>query len=77
MITKKGLSLGFPLEEVNEYKKTSRGVKGISLSGEDEVSFAAMVTPEQEIMTFDGKDYNVRKIKMRKRADKPQKAQIL
>lgn len=77
MITKKGLSLGFPLEEVNEYKKTSRGVKGISLGTDDEVSFAAMVTPEQETMTFDGRNYNVKKIKLRKRADKPQKAQIL
>ena len=27
LLTKKGLSLGFPLEEVSEFKKTSRGVK--------------------------------------------------
>lgn len=77
LITKKGLSLGFPLEEVNEYKKTSRGVKGITLAAEDEVSFAALVAPGQDVMTFDGKNYNVKKIKMRKRADKASKAQIL
>lgn len=77
LITKKGLSLGFRLEEVNEYKKTSRGVKGIALAKEDEVSFAALVSPDQETMTFDGNNYNVKKIKLRKRADKPQKAQIL
>ena len=77
LITQKGLSLGFALEEVNEYKKTSRGVKGITLGKDDGVSYAALVTPDTEIMTFDGKNYNVRKIKQRKRADKPQKTQIL
>ena len=77
LITKKGLSLGFALEEVNEYKKTSRGVKGITLTTDDEVSYAAFVAPDCETITFDGKAFNVKKIKQRKRADKPQKAQIL
>lgn len=77
LITKQGLSLGFALEEVNEYKKTSRGVKGITLGKGDEVAYAALVSPEQEQMSFDGKNYNIKKIKQRKRADKPQKAQIL
>ena len=36
MITKKGMSLGFPLAEVNEFKKTSRGLKGITLADGDE-----------------------------------------
>ncbi len=76
MITKNGASLGFPLNEVNEYKKTSRGVKGITLAAGDEVAHAALITPEQDIMTFDGHDYSVRKIKLRKRGDKPQKAKI-
>lgn len=76
LITKKGLSLGFALEEVNEYKKTSRGVKGITLAAGDEVAYAAFVAPELETMDFDGKTFNVKKIKQRKRADKPQKAQI-
>ncbi len=77
LITAKGLSLGFALAEVNEYKKTSRGVKGITLTGDDTVSHAAIVTTDTELMLFDGKSYNVKKIKQRKRADKPQKAQIL
>ncbi|MBO5483704.1 MAG: DNA topoisomerase 4 subunit A [Lachnospiraceae bacterium] len=77
LITRKGLSLGFPLLEVNEYKKTSRGVKGITLTKDDEVAFAGLAAPDKEVMTFDGKHYNVKKIKLRKRADKPQKAQIL
>ncbi len=76
LITKKGLSLGFALSEVNEYKKTSRGVKGITLSSDDEVAYAAFVTPDCETMDFDGKTFLVKKIKQRKRADKPQKAQI-
>jgi DNA gyrase subunit A len=77
MITKKGSSLGFALSEVNEFKKTSRGVKGIALTGDDEVSYSAITTPETESMMFDGKTYLVKKIKLRKRNDKPQKAQIL
>ncbi len=77
LITKKGLSLGFALEEVNEYKKTSRGVKGITLAAGDEVSYAAFAAPDCETMTFDGKTFNIKKIKQRKRADKPQKTQIL
>jgi DNA gyrase subunit A len=77
MITKKGASLGFSLEEVNEFKKTSRGVKGITLAADDEVSYSAVTTPDMESMIFDGKRYLVKKIKQRKRNDKPQKAQIL
>ena len=77
LITSKGLSLGYPLSQVNEFKKTSRGVKGITLPADDTVAYAAVVTPEDDLMTFDGRQYQVRKIKNRKRADKPQKAQIL
>ena len=43
MITKKGMSLGFPLAEVNEFKKTSRGLKGITLADGDEVMYGALV----------------------------------
>ena len=38
LLTKDGLSLGFPLSEVSELKKTSRGVKGITLEKEDTVA---------------------------------------
>ena len=77
MITKKGMSLGFPLSEVNEFKKTSRGLKGISLADNDEVLHGALVQPDTDIKVFDGKKYNVKKIKLRKRNDKPMKSQIL
>ena len=77
MITKKGMSLGFPLAEVNEFKKTSRGLKGIALADNDEVLYGALVQPDTDIKVFDGKKYNVKRIKLRKRNDKPMKSQIL
>ena len=77
MITKKGMSLGFPLAEVNEFKKTSRGLKGITLTDNDEVLHGALVQPDTDIKVFDGKKYNVKRIKLRKRNDKPMKSQIL
>ena len=77
IITKKGLSLSFPLSEVREYKKTSRGIKGITLTGDDTALFGGVITEQTEYMEFDGKKYHVRKIRCRKRADKGQKAQIL
>lgn len=77
MITKKGMSLGFPLAEVNEFKKTSRGLKGITLADGDEVMYGALVQPDTDIKVFDGKKYNVKKIRLRKRNDKPMKSQIL
>ena len=77
MITKKGMSLGFPLAEVNEFKKTSRGLKGITLADNDEVLHGALVQPDTDIKVFDGKKYNVKRIKLRKRNDKPMKSQIL
>jgi len=77
MITKKGMSLGFPLAEVNEFKKTSRGLKGIALADNDEVLYGALVQPDTDIKVVDGKKYNVKRIKLRKRNDKPMKSQIL
>lgn len=76
LITKKGLSLGFPLYEVSELKKTSRGVKGITLEEDDLVQYAAVVTPDCEELVFDQKKYDPKKIRNRKRAAKGQKAQI-
>ncbi|MCH5267629.1 MAG: DNA topoisomerase 4 subunit A [Lachnospiraceae bacterium] len=76
VITEQGLSLGFPLVEVNELKKTSRGVKGITLIGDDLVKFAGFVTPDTERIDFDGKAFNPKKIRTRRRAAKGQKSQI-
>lgn len=76
MITKYGLSLGFPLTEVSELKKTSRGVKGIALEKEDLVEYSSVVTPDCEEVTFEQTKYNPKKIRNRKRGAKGQKAQI-
>ena len=76
MITQKGLSLGFPLYEVSELKKASRGIKGITLEGDDTVQFAAVVAPDCNKITWEQKAYDPRKIRNRKRAAKGQKAQI-
>ena len=76
VITDQGLSLGFPLLEVGELKKTSRGVKGITLIGDDLVKHAGFVTPDMERIDFDGKAINPQKRRSRKRAAKGQKSQI-
>lgn len=76
LLTKKGLSLGFPLEEVSELKKTSRGVKGITLEKEDELVFAEVVPQEQETFEFEGKSLSAKKVRLRRRAAKGQKAQL-
>ena len=76
LITKNGLSLGFPLEEVGELKKTSRGVKGITLEQDDQVAYAGVVTPDREEILFEQKTYYPRKIRNRKRAAQGQKANI-
>ena len=76
LLTEKGLSLGFPLEEVSELKKTSRGVKGITLEKEDQVVYAAAVDPSTERFTFEGKELNAKKVRNRKRGAKGQNAQL-
>ena len=72
LLTKDGLSLGFPLSEVSELKKTSRGVKGITLEKEDTVAFATVVHPAAETFEYEGKTLNARK-----RAAKGQKANLM
>ena len=76
LLTKKGLSLGFPLEEVSELKRSSRGVKGISLEQEDELVYAVVVPQEQETFEFEGKTLSAKKVRNRKRAAKGQKAAL-
>ena len=62
LLTKDGLSLGFPLSEVSELKKTSRGVKGITLEKEDTVAFATVVHPAAETFEYEGKTLNARRV---------------
>ena len=76
ILTDNGLSLGFPLSEVSELKKTSRGVKAIKLDKDDMVCFGTAVSPSAETFVYNEKEYNARKVRNRKRADKGQKAKL-
>jgi DNA gyrase subunit A len=76
LLTKEGRSLGFPLSEVSEFKKTSRGVKGISLEGKDSLAFSTVVDNNEDTFDYDGKTLNARKVRNRKRAAKGQKANL-
>ncbi len=76
LLTDKGLSLGFPVGEVSEFKKTSRGVKAISLEKNDFVVFATAVHPADETFEYNGKLLNARRVRNRKRAAKGQRANL-
>lgn len=76
LLTEKGYSLGFPVGEVSEFKKTSRGVKAISLEKNDFLIFATAVHPAAETFEYDGRTYNARRVRNRKRAAKGQKANL-
>lgn len=76
LVTHKGLSLGFPLSEVNEMKKNSRGVKAMELRKDDYIEFADSFPPETEEFIWNDKICKTKKVKMRKRGVKGQKAQL-
>ena len=76
LITEQGLSLGFPVGEVSEFKKTSRGVKAITLEKGDSLAFATLVHPAAETFEYNGKTWNARRVRNRKRAAKGQKANL-
>ncbi len=76
ILTEKGLSLGFPLEEVPELKKASKGVKAITLEKKDQVLYGTVFDAATETFTFDGKEYHAKKIRNRSRGAKGQKATL-
>ena len=76
ILTEKGLSLGFPLSEVSELKKTSRGVKAITLEKNDTVCYATALSPTEETFEYNGKTFNAKKVRNRRRGDKGQKATL-
>jgi DNA gyrase subunit A len=76
ILTEKGLSLGFPLSEVSELKKTSRGVKAITLEKNDTISFAIALNQNEESFIYNDKTLSVKKVRNRKRGDKGQKATL-
>ena len=76
VLTSKGFSLGFPLSEVSELKKTSRGVKAITLDNKDEVVFSTLVNSDTETFQYREKTLHAKKVRMRKRGEKGQKVQL-
>jgi DNA gyrase subunit A len=76
ILTEKGLSLGFSLSEVSELKKTSRGVKAITLEKNDAVCFAAALHPNTDTFVYNDKTLSAKKVRTRKRGDKGQKATL-
>ena len=76
ILTEKGLSLGFQLGEVSEFKKTSRGVKAITLESGDRVAFAKALEADAETFEYNGKTLNARRVRNRKRAAKGQNATL-
>ena len=75
-ITKNGYSLGFPLKEVSELKKTGRGVKAMTLDKKDAVDFVEVLSPERESFEYKGKTVQSKKIKLRARGGKGQKVTL-
>lgn len=70
-------SLAFPLEEVPELKKNSRGVKAITFDkSEKALAFAKAVDNRTETISFKGKDLSVKRIRVRSRAAKAQKVSL-
>jgi DNA gyrase subunit A len=76
LLTEKGLSLGFPLEEVSEMKKTGRGVKSIDLEKNDTVAYTTVLKSSTETFEYNGKTLSAKKVRNRKRGQKGQKAQL-
>lgn len=76
LLTAKGLSLGFPVGEVSELKKTSRGVKAIALEAGDSLAFSTVVEQDAETFEYEGKTLNAKRVRNRKRAAKGQKANL-
>ena len=76
ILTEKGASLGFNLEEVSELKKTSRGVKGIDLSKDDFVSYSTVLPMSAETFEYNSKTLSARKVRTRKRGAKGQNANL-
>ncbi len=72
-LTDSGYALSIPLEEISEYKKTSRGVTGIKLSKGDELKDATIIYPEDSEVSLDTRKISVKKIKDGKRAEKGKK----
>ncbi len=76
MMTEKGASIAYGLDEVSELKKTSRGVKGITLDDKDSVCYANVFDSTTETFTYHDKVYSAKKVRNRKRGAKGMKANL-
>lgn len=77
LLTEGMASLAFPVEEVPELKKNSRGVKAITFDKNDNaLAFAGAFHAKAETFTFRGKELSTRRVRMRQRAAKAQKAAL-
>lgn len=76
MVTEKGGVLLFPLNQAGEFKKTSKGLKGISLTKGDYIAYACITSPDETDIEFNNKHYNPQKIKLKNRNDKPSKIKV-
>lgn len=77
LLTEGMASLAFSVEEVPELKKNSRGVKAITFDKNDNaLAFAGAFHARVETFTFHGKELSTRRVRMRQRAAKAQKAAL-
>ncbi len=67
ILTNKNLLLMFQLSEVPEQKKTGKGVKGITLTKSESVVYAVVHDSKEEMLSFEGKKINLKKLRTRKR----------
>ena len=74
VLTEKGASLGFLLNEIPEMKKTGRGVKAVTFEKNDmALSFVAVLPSGTETFVWKEKTYYSKKVRLRKRGMTPQK----
>ena len=77
LLTESMASLAFPLSEVPELKKNSRGVKAVTFDKNDTaLAFAKAVDSRTETIFYKGKEFSVKRIRVRARAAKAQKVAL-
>lgn len=73
LLTKKKIGLSYPLEEVSEMKKMGRGVRGITLSSDDFVTGAEVLSPDNKEVDFGYERIKADRFKVRRRGAKGNK----
>ena len=73
--TKGGYFLRFPVEEISEMKKNSKGVRGIKLEKNDELEHLYLIA-EDAVVTYKKKEIQLNRLKVAKRDGKGSKARL-